>query len=82
MLPAALANATEVDPEFRESLPNDYLNYTGIAFQDQVSYTPLQPHDIVLDLVVVIRDIELSAPETGGHHEWRISQISTSASAD
>ena len=37
MLPAALANATENDPEFRESLPNDYLNYTGIAFQEQVS---------------------------------------------
>ncbi|XP_067941831.1 ribosomal oxygenase 1-like isoform X2 [Watersipora subatra] len=35
MLPAALANATENDPEFRESLPNDYLNYTGIAFQEQ-----------------------------------------------
>jgi len=37
MLPAALANATEEDVDFRESLPNDYLDYTGIAFQTEPS---------------------------------------------
>jgi len=34
MLPIALNELTQSDPEFRESLPIDFLNYTGIALQD------------------------------------------------
>ena len=39
VVPRALEIAAEEDVDFRQSLPLDYLNYTGIAFSESVGFS-------------------------------------------